>query len=119
MHATYLAMFGEVGWSASIRVAALALCVALSALLIPVYGAVGAAAAILATRVAVNALGAVLAYRLTGFLVVDPGLRAQPKTNFEISIAYDACEFVLHDARDRKASPALVRSTSPAKPSVS
>ena len=46
----------------------------MSALLIPVYGAVGAAAAILATRVAVNALGAVLAYRLTGFLVVDPGL---------------------------------------------
>ena len=46
-------------------------------------------------------------------------LRAQPETNVEISIAYDARRFALNHARDRKASPALVRSTSLAKPSVS
>jgi hypothetical protein len=45
-------------------------------------------------------------------------LRAQLETNLEISMTYDARGFVLHRPRDGKASPALVRSTTPAKPSI-
>lgn len=71
MHASYLAMSGEVGWSALLRIGALGLLVALNLVLIPRYGAIGAAAAALVTQVLVNVVGAALAYRLVGLRAVD------------------------------------------------
>lgn len=72
MHATYLAMAGEVGWSAIVRIAALTLFIALNLVLIPRLGAVGAAITGLTIQVFLNVAGAALAYRLTGLKPVDP-----------------------------------------------
>lgn len=54
-----------------LRIGALGLLVALNLVLIPRYGAIGAAAAALVTQVLVNVVGAALAYRLVGLRAVD------------------------------------------------
>ncbi|KIT17554.1 lipopolysaccharide biosynthesis protein [Jannaschia aquimarina] len=71
LHAAYLAMHGEVGWSALLRVGGLVLLVALNFLLIPRFGAVGAATAAALTQGVINVASATLAWRLTGLIPVD------------------------------------------------
>jgi O-antigen/teichoic acid export membrane protein len=71
MHSSYLAMQGEVSWSAAIRMVALVALIVLHLVLIPRFGAMGAAAAALVVQIAVNIFGALLAYRLTGLVAVD------------------------------------------------
>lgn len=71
MHATYLSMHGEVGWSALLRVAGLMLLVGLNIVLIPRLGAVGAGLAAAGTQLLINVSSALLAWRLTGLLAVD------------------------------------------------
>jgi len=71
MHVSYLAMHGEVGWSSILRVAGLALLTGLALWLVPVFGPVGAAVAMLATQLAMNVAGAGLAWRLTGLVSID------------------------------------------------
>ena len=71
MHAPYLAMHGEVGWSAALRFAGLGLHVALSLALIPPFGAVGAALAAVVSQLTLNVAGAGLAKWLTGLKALD------------------------------------------------
>lgn len=71
MHASYLSMHGEVGWSAALRLAGLGLLVLLDLVLIPPLGAVGAALAAAASQLIVNAASAALAWRLTGLAALD------------------------------------------------
>lgn len=71
MHASYLAMHGEVGWSAMLQSAALGMLVMLDLLLIPRFGAMGAATAALVTQTVINVFGAVLARRITGLVAID------------------------------------------------
>lgn len=71
MHSSYLAMYGEVGWSALLRVAGLGVFVALCVLLVPQLGGLGAALAALGTQSLMNVGGAALAWRITGLKVID------------------------------------------------
>jgi O-antigen/teichoic acid export membrane protein len=76
MHAAWLAMLGEVGWSAALRAVGLVLFVALAAMLVPRWGAEGVALAAFAVHCLMNVAGALLAWRLAGLRAVDPVLLA-------------------------------------------
>ena len=71
MHSSYLAMAEEVGWSALMRVVALAIFVGLNLALIPHFGAAGAALATFTTQGFINTAGAALTNHFTGLQVVD------------------------------------------------
>jgi O-antigen/teichoic acid export membrane protein len=75
MHASYLAMSGELRWSAAIRVAALAVLVAGIAAAAPRLGALGAALAFLAAQAFANLASLVLLRLRSGFVAV-PALPA-------------------------------------------
>lgn len=67
MHATLLAMHGEVGWSAVFRVIGLTCLILLAIVLVPIYGPIGAAISVVIVKAAMNAAGLWLTYRLVGF----------------------------------------------------